>query len=114
MNFDTIKAIFQRFFDNLKHPETLDDSVKEFLNAIENGRNKTYQKVLTQVKVFEGSWITQVEEGLKSIDEIVRNPRNFIRDDEFIVPIELVRKTTRDSVKHLTMNTRYIKDVTDS
>lgn len=114
MNFDTIKAIFQRFFDNFKHPESLDDSVKEFLNAIENGRNKTYQKVLTQVKVFEGSWITQVEEGMKSIDEIVRNPRNFIRDDEYIVPIELVRKTTRDSVKHLTMNTRYIKDVTES
>ena len=113
MNFDTIKAIFQRFFDNLKHPESLDDSVKEFLNAIENGRNKTYQKVLTQVKVFEGKWILEIEEGLKSIDEIVRNPRNFIKDDEFIVPVELVRKTTRDSVKHLTMNTRYIKDINE-
>ena len=46
---------------------------------------------------------------IRYLDNILRNPNRFIVNDEEIVKIELARRITVDSIKHLAKNTNLIQ-----
>ena len=46
----------------------------------------------------------------KILDNILRNPNRFIVNEEDIVKIELARRVTVESIKHLSKNTNLIQD----
>ena len=56
-------------------------------------------------------WVTIMEETIRYIDNILRNPNRFIVNEEDIVKIELARRITVDSIKHLSKNTNLIQDI---
>lgn len=55
-------------------------------------------------------WITLFEDTIQYIDNILRNPNRFIVNEEDIVKIELARRVTVESIKHLSRNTNLIQD----
>lgn len=57
------------------------------------------------------TWLDKIEDSVIALDNILRNPRNFIQDIEEIVPIEMSKKISSDSVKHLATHTNLIQDV---
>lgn len=65
-----------------------------------------YDKVICN---FE--WLDLMEETIRYLDNILRNPNRFIVNEEEIVKIELARRITVESVKHLSRNTNFIQDV---
>ena len=70
-------------------------------------------RVQTQVKktVKDVEWIEKMEETIPYIDNILRAPNRFIVNEEEIVKIELARKITVDSIKHLSRNTNLIQSI---
>lgn len=52
-----------------------------------------------------------METTIPYIDNIFRNPNRFIINEEEIVKIELARKVTVESIKHLAKHTNLIQDV---
>ena len=62
-------------------------------------------------KVTEDSeWVEIMEITIPYLDNILRNPNRFIINEEEIVKIELARRITVDSIKHLSKNTNFIQD----
>ena len=59
---------------------------------------------------FSLEWLTIMEDTIRYIDNILRNPNRFIINEEDIVKIELARRVTVDSIKHLSRNTNLIQD----
>ena len=55
-------------------------------------------------------WLDIMEDTIKYIDNILRNPNRFIVNEEDIVKIELARRVTVESIKHLSRNTNLIQD----
>ena len=55
-------------------------------------------------------WLDIIEDTIVYIDNILRNPNRFIINDEDVVKIELARRITVDSIKHLSRNTNLIQD----
>lgn len=55
-------------------------------------------------------WIDLMEETIIYIDNILRNPNRFIVNEEEIVKVELARRITVESIKHLSRNTNLIQD----
>lgn len=55
-------------------------------------------------------WIEKIEDTIRYIENIFKNPNRFIVNEEDIVKIELARKITVDSIKHLSKNTNLIQD----
>ena len=55
-------------------------------------------------------WIDIMEDTIRYIDNILRNPNRFIVNEEDIVKIELARRVTVESIKHLSRNTNLIQD----
>ena len=66
------------------------------------------------LKEFNYEWLDKIEEVLPYLDNILRNPKRFIVNDEEIVKVELARKVTVESVIHLTQHTNLIQKIEDN
>ena len=55
-------------------------------------------------------WLEIMEDTIQYLDNILRNPNRFIVNEEDIVKIELARRVTVESIKHLSKNTNLIQD----
>ena len=60
---------------------------------------------------YNTEWLDIMEDTIKYIDNILRNPNRFIVNEEDVIKIELARRVTVDSIKHLSRNTNLIQDI---
>ena len=56
-------------------------------------------------------WLNTMEDTIRYIDNILRNPNRFIVNEEEIVKIELARRITVESIRHLSKHTNYIQEI---
>ena len=94
----------------LEEDEKLDDD-EVFLN---NLNSTLFVKKDYDMKDFDYEWLDILEDVLPYIDNILRNPKRFIINEEEIVKVELARKVTVESVIHLTQHTNLIQKVEDN
>ncbi len=97
------------------HSNYLDflDTLKERRTQNFLARTKSNVSVKTNIEqiVKDTSWIDMLEESIPYLDNIVRNPRKFIVQEEDIIPIEKTKKITEESIKHLAKHTNLIQDI---
>ena len=94
----------------LEEDEKLDDD-EVFLN---NLNSTLFVKKDYDMKDFDYEWLDILEDVLPYIDNILRNPKRFIINEEEIVKVELARKVTVESVIHLTQHTNLIQKIEDN
>ena len=84
-----------------------DNKNKDFYENINSNLRvvTNYDKTSTN---FE--WLDIMEDTIRCLDNILRNPNRFIINEEDIVKIELARRVTVESIKHLSKNTNLIQD----
>ena len=82
-------------------------------NAACSGHNKLTHSIKSEAIVLDGEWITTIEDGLHFIEDIVKNPRRFLIDEEIIMEVERARKTNSKTVRHLAQNTKNISKIDD-
>ena len=78
------------------------------LNAILSVK-KDYEK-----KEYDYEWIDIIDETLPYLDNILRNPKRFIVNEEEVVQVEKSKKVTVESIIHLTQHTNYIQKIEDN
>lgn len=61
--------------------------------------------------LIDDSWLVIIEENIRYLDNILRNPNRFIVNEEEVVKVELARRITVESIKHLSKNTSFIQDI---
>ena len=94
---DAYEACEESKFDNFK------DNMRSTVNVA-----TAYDKVETS---FE--WLDLMEDSIHYIDNILRNPNRFIINEDEIVKIELARRITVESIKHLSRNTNFIQEINE-
>ncbi len=86
-------------------------------NEITNFLNETKSQINVKRNVdkvtSDTSWMDMIEETVPYIDNIIRNPRRFIVQEENIVPIAKAKVVTEESIKHLAQHTSLIQEVKD-
>lgn len=95
-----------RIFDLYNKSDESRDNT--FINKIDSSL-----KVVTNYDKVECNfeWLDIMEETIRYIDNILRNPNRFIVNEEDIVKVELARRVTVESIKHLARNTNLIQDI---
>lgn len=86
--------------------EHSNELIEEFNNNIISNLNI---KVDYDKSEFSLEWLTIMEDTIRYIDNILRNPNRFIINEEDIVKVELARRVTVESIKHLSRNTNLIQ-----
>jgi len=89
------------------------DFFENLTNTITNGNAnvKLSEHYLSQE--IDKSWIEAIEKTIIPLDNLLRTPRKFIKNEEDVVPIALARGITTESVKHLAQHTNLIDSVHD-
>ena len=85
---------------------------KEKLDSfVDNTDSSIVVKKNVNKQISDTSWIDMVEDCIPYLDNIIRNPRRFIVQEENIVPIEKTKVVTEESIRHLAQHTQLIQDV---
>lgn len=87
------------------------ESYSRFFAALRGGENKVLHNVVSQAVLLDDNWILTLENALHSVEQIVRNPRKFIAENELILDVAKVRRTTSKTVRHLTTNSQYVQNI---
>ena len=95
-----------KLYEDGKNKERID----KFTSSVKSEYTLTsnYEKIEAN---FE--WLDIMEDTIMYIDNILRNPNRFIINEEEVVKVELARRTTVESLKHLSKHTNYIQKVED-
>ena len=83
----------------LLEENTSSDLFLNNINAILSVK-KDYEK-----KEYDYEWIDMIDETLPYLDNILRNPKRFIINEEEVVQVEKSKKVTVESIIHLTQHT---------
>lgn len=98
----------------------MDDlKIMDYYNQADNGKIESFtNKMDSSLRVISDydkvdcdyEWLDKMEGCIRYLDNILRNPNRFIVNEEDIVKIELARRVTVESIKHLSRNTNLIQD----
>ena len=109
MNED--RAKYNQYVENINKMLKSEQFYADFQKKLRVARPliKLNRKIRT--KTFDLEWVEVIEDSIVSLDNIVRNPRKFIVQEEDIVDISLARAISTESVKHLAQHTNFISSV---
>lgn len=105
------KEYLQNFMEKMRGGGLLYDN---FYKALRGGKNEVFLNVVSEAVTLDDSWILTLEGALHSIEQIARNPRKFIIDEELIVDVERARRTNAKTIRHLASNTKNIQSISES
>ena len=111
VNNNRIEQMYDRFSDGFLGELRTDDFFAFFMNALKSGERNVYLYEKYIERTVDLDWVEMIEQTIIPLDTIIRNPRRFIKNEEEILPIEMVRNVTTDSIKHLAQHTNMIATV---
>lgn len=109
-DFEAFYNLYKDYFISQMKGE---DFYKHFINMAQGGKSEVSFMHRFVNKQIDVAWVEAIENCIIPLDTIIRNPRRFIAQEEEIIPIELARKITTDSIKHLAQHTNMIAKVED-
>jgi len=111
---DDLDSFYSSIMTALNGAAQKEKFTEYFYRCFLAGDTVVYQKNIAEFKNFDNEWIKTVEMYLPSLEKITKNPKSTLRYEEEIVPIEKVKKVTKDCVKHLAMHSENIKDIDEN
>ena len=105
-NLDTLYEAYQ----NYKKLCVLDNDTARFLRAYMAVKDRESEDVSAVFSIchIEQDWVEAIEVGLPFIEKAIKEERQFIRNDGEVLPIEKIRKTSKDSIQDLAKHANYI------
>ena len=108
---NTLNDLYFKYLNKVSRSLETDRYFQYLFEMVMAGENVLKQSNQIMHKKVDERWLKMVEEAIPSIDTIVNKPRRYIATDEELVPVDLAKKITADSVRHLSMNTQFIAGV---
>ena len=106
----TLKSINHSYHRSMKSI-TKQGRERDILASLANGKNTYLRMDRLESSSFDSSWIDEIEGVIFDLGQIVANPREVTKTEGNIVPVELARKISAESVQHLASHTQYVKEI---
>jgi len=110
-----MKKDYSKVFDKyIKKNDSVvahDQRAKELLDAVKSGTVKYARVTRTEDTARDVSWVGDLMEGIKHIQNVVDNPKSGLKSVNYIVPAELAKKTGPESIVHLATHSQFVKDI---
>ena len=82
-------------------------AIQRFALSLNKAQHENLQIIYYECTIKE-DWIITLEKALPFLEKAIKEDRQFIRNDQDILPIEKVRKTSRQSIQDLSKRSDYI------
>ena len=102
--------ILYEAYQNYKKLCVVDNDTDRFLRAYMAVKDRDSEDITTVFSVchIEQDWVEAIETGLPFFEKAIKEERQFIRNDGEVLPIEKIRKTSKDSIQDLAKHANYI------
>ena len=107
---NSLKTINSRYHKAMK-ALAKGEHEKAILASLSNGKNTYLRMDRLETSSFDSSWIEKIEAVIFDLGDIIANPRQNTKTEGNLVPVELARKTTAESVQHLASHTQFVKEI---
>lgn len=104
----TINDLYLKYVNKVGKTLENDRYFQYLFEMVQAGSTTLKQTHQVLHKVVDEKWLSVIEESLEPLNRITDHPRRFVTTSEEVVPVELAKKITADSVRHLSMNTQFI------
>lgn len=101
-------ATLKNFFEELSLSDNFFAELKDFVSA---GSNKLLQLRTAETITVDDSWIMTIEKLIYSVEQIVKNPKKFIKDNEVLLNVEKAKKVSAVTIRHLASHTNFIRAI---
>lgn len=81
------------------------------LTVRESLEHYLFQKARQESKMFDETWVKAIDECIPHLDKIIKNPRNFIKEQGEVVLAALAKRVGPSSISHLASHTQYIRKI---
>ncbi|MGD9761519.1 MAG: DUF2357 domain-containing protein [Candidatus Izemoplasmatales bacterium] len=109
MEEGTAKRYYKKINTTFEGVNRLDDFAKQYLNLLESSQLELYQKERRERRVFDDSWLSNIEGIIPIIDKLMRSPKESLKKVSEVVPVERAKKIDSSTIRHLAANTQNIK-----
>lgn len=100
--------ILYRAFGAFYEAAAADAALAKMINAAVKTKGKINLAVSHNVCKVESDWLDAIERGLVFIGRAIEEERQFIRSDGEVLPIENVRRISKESIRHLSRHSDFI------
>ena len=87
------------------------DVFPAILSMMRDGKATIELKKRYLLRAIDEAWVNIIEDTLPALDTIIRNPSKYIEEREELLPIELSRNISVNSIKHLSQHTNLISKI---
>lgn len=94
--------------ENLKRAIGGDGELKALLNAIA-AADGDKAVVRSSVCTVDEKWVEAVERGISFIENAIKEERRFIRTDGDVLPVEKIKRVSKESVQHLARHSDLVR-----
>ena len=108
---DNLDFYYRAFKDYRKETAKSNICEKEKRAVAEADTEQDKLESTKYIVTVEEDWIKAIEDGLKFVEQAVAEERQFIRTNGEVVPIEKIRKISKDTVVHLAKHSDMITHV---
>ncbi|MBO4693348.1 MAG: DUF2357 domain-containing protein [Clostridia bacterium] len=108
-------STFRRVYDDTTY--FVDSIIDEYdvfpaiLSMMRDGNATIELKKRYLLRAIDEAWVNIIEDTLPALDTIIRNPSKYIEEREEVLPIELSRNISVNSLKHLAQHTNLISKI---
>ncbi len=107
----SVEDLYSEYIHGLSSSMSKDDFCTYFARCIKAGKKEMSVTKRTVERRFDGEWLDIIEASVIPIDNIIRNPKSYIKNLEDIVSIEMARGITDESIVHLAQHTDMIAKI---
>lgn len=104
----------KKFYSSILNSIDRNDShnfYNEMQNAIKSGKLEVFQKRSREQLTFDATWINQIKDYLRYVENVVRNPRIYMQAVEEITPIQRAKKLNARSIQHLSSHVQNVQEI---
>lgn len=110
---DTLDIYYRAFKEYRRETVNATNCEKDRKAIAGSNKDKDKLESTKYLVTIEEDWIKAIEDGLKFVEQAVGEERQFITSNGDIVPIEKVKKVSKDSVVHLAKHSDMITHLPD-
>lgn len=104
----TITDLYLKYVNKVGKTLEHDRYFQYLFEMVQAGNTTLKQNHQVLHKVVDERWLSVIEESLDALNRITEHPRRFVTTSEELVPVELAKKISAESVRHLSQNTQFI------
>lgn len=105
----TAKRYYKKLNTTIEGLNKVDPFAKQFSKLLNRSDMELYQKERREKRIFDDTWMDDVENIIPVLDKLTRNPRETLKKIHEVVAVERAKKIDSDTIRHLAANTQNIK-----